>query len=398
MAKKPIPLPVPVIEPPEEECPKCPPPGAPAWMATFADMATLLMAFFVLILSFAEFNQPKFKMVAGSLAKSFGVQREVPVMEQPKGTTILKLEFSPSPETSITKETKQDTTDVEKPQLKQPQSEEEGEGAGSDSGEKTQQDEQQQTAQEKAAQELTEALQKALQQGNVKAETRDGEVVMTFENTADAEALSKQLTDAAQAMQKARAETGQETSEVLMAGLEDALPELAQAAETKAQSIQEGKTDVEGTRARSAAIAEAKLRVALHREVAQGLVSVEQEEDKVFITVGAGGAFPSGDADLTDEAREIMARLAFNAMNDASNIKVTGHTDDVPLNSASPYRDNWGLAAARASSVVRELSGSGLIAPDRLTAIGKGESDPVADNETEEGRAQNRRIEIEITY
>ena len=52
-----------VIEEEEEECPKCPPVGAPAWMATFADMATLLMAFFVLILSFAEFNVPKFKQI-----------------------------------------------------------------------------------------------------------------------------------------------------------------------------------------------------------------------------------------------------------------------------------------------------------------------------------------------
>ena len=51
----------------EEECPKCPPVGAPAWMATFADMATLLMAFFVLILSFAEFNVPKFKQISGHL-------------------------------------------------------------------------------------------------------------------------------------------------------------------------------------------------------------------------------------------------------------------------------------------------------------------------------------------
>ena len=55
-----------VIEEEEEECPKCPPVGAPAWMATFADMATLLMAFFVLILSFAEFNVPKFKQISGS--------------------------------------------------------------------------------------------------------------------------------------------------------------------------------------------------------------------------------------------------------------------------------------------------------------------------------------------
>ena len=51
----------------EHECEECPPKGAPAWMATFADMATLLMAFFVLILSFAEFNVPKFKQISGSL-------------------------------------------------------------------------------------------------------------------------------------------------------------------------------------------------------------------------------------------------------------------------------------------------------------------------------------------
>ena len=62
--------PLPPPEPPEElppvECPKCPGGGAPAWMATFADMATLLMAFFVLLLSFAAMNVPKFKEVSGS--------------------------------------------------------------------------------------------------------------------------------------------------------------------------------------------------------------------------------------------------------------------------------------------------------------------------------------------
>ena len=61
------------IEEEEEECPKCPPVGAPAWMATFADMATLLMAFFVLILSFAEFNVPKFKQISGSLKNAAGL-------------------------------------------------------------------------------------------------------------------------------------------------------------------------------------------------------------------------------------------------------------------------------------------------------------------------------------
>ena len=81
----------------EEKCPECPAKGAPAWMATFADMATLLMAFFVLILSFAEFNVPKFKQISGSMKNAFGIQRVIPVVEQPKGTTILSLNFSPNP-------------------------------------------------------------------------------------------------------------------------------------------------------------------------------------------------------------------------------------------------------------------------------------------------------------
>ena len=86
-------------------------------MATFADMATLLMAFFVLILSFAEFNVPKFKQISGSLKNAFGVQRVIPVVEQPKGTTILSLNFSPSPSPSVTDNMQQQTTDIEQPEL-----------------------------------------------------------------------------------------------------------------------------------------------------------------------------------------------------------------------------------------------------------------------------------------
>ena len=101
----------------EDDCPKCPPVGAPAWMSTFADMATLLMAFFVLILSFAEFNVPKFKQISGSLKNAFGVQRVLPVVEQPKGTTILSLNFSPSPSPSVQETVRQKTTLEEEPNL-----------------------------------------------------------------------------------------------------------------------------------------------------------------------------------------------------------------------------------------------------------------------------------------
>ena len=77
---------LPPDDPPEEDPPKkceeCAPckGGAPAWMATFADMATLLMAFFVLILSFAEMNVPKYKQISGSMRSAFGVQRLVPTV------------------------------------------------------------------------------------------------------------------------------------------------------------------------------------------------------------------------------------------------------------------------------------------------------------------------------
>lgn len=392
MARAPIPLPIPVEEIEEEDCPKCPPAGAPAWMATFADIATLLMAFFVLILSFAEFNQPKFKMVAGSLKNAFGVQREIPVFEQPKGTTILDLKFSPNPEMSVTEQMKQDTTETEAPDITRPETEDKGQG---DAGDKAETRTDAELAQQEAAEKLVEALQEALEQGQVRAETRDGEVVLSFQNPTE-DTLADQLGAAAEALETAQQNNQGDPSDVMMDGLGEALSQIADAVQQQKDTAEA--RIAEGQAERSAALAEAELRVALQRQVSQGLVSIEQREDKVVVTVGSGGAFPSGDADLTAEAREIMTRLAFSAMSEASSITVTGHTDTVPLSGASPYRDNWGLAAARASSVVRELSGSGLIDPDRLTAVSKGESAPVGDNDTAEGREKNRRIEIEINY
>ena len=81
--------------PPAEDCPPCKG-GAPSWMATFADMATLLMAFFVLLLSFAEVNVPKFKQIAGSLRSAFGVARIIPRISIPTATSMVKQEYTPA--------------------------------------------------------------------------------------------------------------------------------------------------------------------------------------------------------------------------------------------------------------------------------------------------------------
>ncbi|MEO2268146.1 flagellar motor protein MotB [Pseudoalteromonas pernae] len=78
----------------EEKC-KCPPPGLPAWMGTFADLMSLLMCFFVLLLAFSEMDVLKFKQIAGSMKFAFGVQNKLEVKDIPKGTSVIAMEFKP---------------------------------------------------------------------------------------------------------------------------------------------------------------------------------------------------------------------------------------------------------------------------------------------------------------
>ncbi|MEC9319193.1 MAG: MotB family protein, partial [Pseudomonadota bacterium] len=78
----------------QEEC-RCPPPGLPMWMATFADLMTLLMCFFVLLLAFSEMDVLKFKQIAGSMKYALGVQNKIEVKDIPKGTSVIAQEFRP---------------------------------------------------------------------------------------------------------------------------------------------------------------------------------------------------------------------------------------------------------------------------------------------------------------
>ncbi|NBR02792.1 MAG: flagellar motor protein MotB [Alphaproteobacteria bacterium] len=377
-----------VEEQEEEECPKCPPVGAPAWMATFADMATLLMAFFVLILSFAEFNVPKFKQISGSLKNAFGVQKIVPIVEQPKGTTVLSLNFSPSPSPSVTQDMTQQTTDVTKPDLDVKQREKDQDGGESE-----------------AAEEVVKALEDAIARGDIEVEVLGENVVVNFTPTeAKDEELPNLLQETLEAIDKAKKAAGKAEQEVLFGGLEQKLAQLAAAADAAMQSNSAASAEAQAEAEQQkesnekAEIAEDDLKVALRQEIGQGLVAVDRQEDKVIITVGAGGAFPSGSAELTEAARKIMEEIA--GVNEAGSgeITVSGHTDNVPLIFGSQFRDNWDLAAARASSVVQALEDTGKVPAGRMQAVSFGESQPVETNDTARGRATNRRIEIEINY
>lgn len=397
----------------DEECPKCPPVGAPAWMATFADMATLLMAFFVLILSFAEFNTPKFKQISGSLNNAFGVQRIVPVVEQPKGTTVISMEFSPSPSPSVSNELTQQTTEQELPEVEvktkdqdatagdEKSTDGQSEGQG---GEKAESGDQATAGQAMSGDELASALQDAIQSGEVQVEMAGENVVINFpsEDTTQTD-LPSLIDETLTALAEARQASGQAEQEVLFGGLEQELAKLATAAKEAAANQGQADTAAAAEQANAQAAAEAagvaenQLQAALQSELQQGLVEVERRDGKVVVTVGAGGAFSSGKAEITDQAREIMNRISVVSMGAESSITVSGHTDDVPISNTA-YRDNWDLAAARASSVVQAMQDTGMVSAGRMKAVSYGETQPVASNSTPEGREENRRIVIEIDF
>ena len=381
-----------VEEQEEEECPKCPPAGAPAWMATFADMATLLMAFFVLILSFAEFNVPKFKQISGSLKNAFGIQRVVPVVEQPRGTTVLALNFSPSPEPSVTKNMTQQSTETEQKNLDLKSEVDERESSKGTSKEKQEQ-----------AKEMENTLKSENINENISIERIDDKVVVKINQNADA----KIITEAMELVEEARKKTGNTETDVLIGGINNQIKAIAMANENNQSMID--KIDKMNKEEQSKKIkdeknkikvksAEDEYKVALRQEIGQGLTDVKREKDRVVITVGSAGAFKSGSAELTSQAKKIMKKIAKVSEKGSGQINVSGHTDDVPLIFGGNYRDNWDLAAARASSVVQSISKSGDIPLDRLMAISYGESKPLESNKTAEGRAKNRRIEIEIKY
>ncbi len=383
-----------VEEQEEEECPKCPPKGAPAWMATFADMATLLMAFFVLILSFAEFNVPKFKQISGSLKNAFGIQRVVPVVEQPRGTTVLALNFSPSPDPSVTKNMTQQSTNTEQKNLDLKSEEDKRESSKSSS------------ESIKKAKKLEEALKSIDLDKSVSTEVINDKLVVKINNE-ESKDIQNVVSKTVTAIEDARNKSGNYDTDVLIGGINNEIKAIAMASQNNKELIdkiekinrieKEEKRKTEETKIKAKS-AEDEFKVALKQEIGQGLTDVKREKDRVIITVGSAGAFRSGSAELTDKAKKIMSKIAKVSEKGSGQINVSGHTDNVPLIFGGQYRDNWDLAAARASSVVQSISKSGDIPLDRLMAISYGESKPLASNNDANGRSKNRRIEIEIKY
>jgi chemotaxis protein MotB len=352
----------------KEECDPCEV-GAPAWMATFADMATLLMAFFVLILSFASVNVPKFEQIAGSLSLAFGVARIVPKISMPMAESIIASDFTPSEAApTVIPDVTQSVEDSTLQYVKQ-QTKTETDPAD------VQADYQQ----------VLESLANEIEQGQVEVRIEGQEIVVELRN-----AESTNESGATGLTQGGR--LSQETLEVAKA-VTDIQNQLSTSVAVKRQVS--GERKAEGTKDEASSKFET-IKMALSQQISQGLAEVEQDGDQVIIRLGQQDSFSSGSADLQSTFAQTLTDVGNAVSTTGGMVTVEGHTDNVPVAFSERFRSNWDLSSARSAAVANFLLDNSDLEAGRVTITGLADSEPIADNATAAGRAQNRRIEVVV--
>ncbi|MCU7802563.1 MAG: type IVB secretion system protein IcmH/DotU [Candidatus Thiodiazotropha sp. (ex Lucinoma borealis)] len=139
---------------------------------------------------------------------------------------------------------------------------------------------------------------------------------------------------------------------------------------------------------------ELTLRILLANEISQGKVSVEEDYAEGSVSIAGDGLFASGSVDVSDQFLPLLNRIAAAMDKLDGEILVAGHTDNVPIRSLR-YPSNWHLSRTRAESVAKIMA-LDLALPGRVQSEGRGSAEPLTSNDTKEGRARNRRVEITL--
>ena len=122
-------------------------------------------------------------------------------------------------------------------------------------------------------------------------------------------------------------------------------------------------------------------------------LSVVKENRGIIIRINDTMLFDEGSAIIKSGAKSVLTKIA-SELNDIDNpILIEGHTDSIPIKNEK-YPSNWELSTARATNIIKYLTENKLLNPRRLSAVGYGEYMPIATNETKDGRAKNRRVDI----
>ncbi len=134
----------------------------------------------------------------------------------------------------------------------------------------------------------------------------------------------------------------------------------------------------------------------IEEEGLQDAVEIVETDEGMLIRMEDPVLFPSGESEMNEGGREILRKLSSVLLEFDSNVRIEGHTDDVPI-STPKFPSNWELSAERAVKVLKYINGFG-VPGKKLTAIGRGEYSPLVDNTTPENRSKNRRVEIFVDY
>lgn len=358
----------------EAECPPCKG-GAPGWMATFADMATLLMAFFVLLLSFSDTEVPKFEQINGSIKAAFGIRKVMPTISIPAARSLVVETFTPAvAQRTVIDEQRQrsDNTTAENLVVRDGPAAQDFEA-------------------EEELRRVESALSEAVNAGDVTVRLEDNDIVVevnaeAFETAASGnpgEASAGQISEALVelAAQVSAAQT-QVTRE-----LQVYMGTASASSDTDTDVAADGAADSPEQRLQ-------RVRADLNTPLEQGLLDVELVERGVLIRLDSQDSFVSGSADLQAGFLEVLREVAQTLAAESGQVIIEGHTDNIPVVFSDRFNSNWDLSALRAASVADFLSATARIDTQRLRVIGLADTVPLDSNSSDSGRARNRRIEI----
>jgi type VI secretion system protein ImpK len=136
-----------------------------------------------------------------------------------------------------------------------------------------------------------------------------------------------------------------------------------------------------------------RLAVLLKQDIDAGVVQVSDLADRSVVTLRGDGVFAPGSADVSPQVRATFERIGDALVKVPGPVIVAGHTDSQPIRSLR-FPSNWHLSKDRAASVKALLAAQ--VKPERMTAEGRADTEPVADNATAEGRSRNRRVVITL--
>ena len=352
----------------EEDCP----PGSPPWMSTFADLATLLMAFFVLLVSQTRVADPDEWQSLGSIMRSaMGFIAEEGGDEIPEGDKISATNFR-NQKTEKAFQVKERTTKDMPRDVVLAVSEYAG-----------------QFDTYADMEILKETFATAIAAGKIELKADSGKLTVTVlgedEDTNDSDEDNV-------------LEEGEIDSEILELYSRIADVQADIVTEIVVEHVDLDITDLakdEGYAERIEAQFQA-LKVNLKEELEKGLANIELIEDIIVIKLDSVDSFDPGKATLKQTFLPTLGRVRSSIAGTPERITISGHTDNVPIRFSNQFQSNWDLSSARASSVANFMKRDRNIDQSRLRVYGFAETRPVASNDTSEGRQLNRRIEIAI--